>query len=175
MRIRLFLAAPLVLLALAGCSGDDEKPASSGSTAESSTSSTPTSTTVAPGSTTSSSVAPAPAAGIALTGAAVVPGPGDADGSGTVVVRLVPERSEVCYELTARNIDPAIGAQLRRGRTGQVGETVLAFKAPTGGSVSSCAAADAVLVADLQASPGDFHVLVLNETFPKGALRGQLR
>jgi hypothetical protein len=105
-----------------------------------------------------------------------VPGPGDADGSGTIVVRYS-ATNDVCYDLTVKDIDPPTAVQLRRGRAGVAGDVALALKAPAEGSrtVSACTAADAVLLADLQAAPADFHVLVSSETFPKGALRGQLR
>ena len=104
-----------------------------------------------------------------------MPGPGDPDGTGTASVRLVPERNEVCYELAVGKIDPATGAQLRRGRAGQPAETVLTLRSPADGPVSTCAAADAILMADLQAAPADFAIVVTNETYPNGALRGQLR
>lgn len=178
-RARFLLALLLLPVVLAGCSDDDDADADAGadsaSVAEETSSST--STTAASSTSTAEPTTTTPPANgpIVLTGAAVVPGPGDPDGTGRAVVRLVPERNEVCYELSVSRIDPATGAQLRRGRAGQAAESVLTLRSPADGPVTTCAAADAILIADLQAAPADFAVVVTNETYPNGALRGQLR
>jgi hypothetical protein len=173
--MRRHVAAGLFVVALlpAACSSDKEKPASSGDPSASEETTTTgatgsTTTTLAVG-TTSTTVA----AGIALTGAAVVPGPGDPDGSGTATVRVDTDHNEVCVTLTVAKIDPAVRVVLRRAKAGEAGEQVAAMKPPT--STPVCAATDAIVVADLQAAPGDFALVVVNETHPNGALRGQLK
>jgi len=47
-----------------------------------------------------------------LSGTAEVPGPGDPDGSGTASIRLNLGKREVCFELTASNIEPATAAHI---------------------------------------------------------------
>ncbi len=122
---------------------------------------------------------PALAAGTRLTasmtGAEEVPGPGDADGSGTAVIRLNKGKGEVCYELTASGIAPATAAHIHVGPPGIAGPVVVPLAAPTSGSVSACATGvNAELIKAIAKSPGDYYVNVHNAEFPAGAIRAQL-
>ncbi len=111
---------------------------------------------------------------VALTPGAVVRG-GDPDGSGTAVIRLVPERAEVCYDLTVKGIGVATSAHLHRGAANEDGAVVLSFTPPDkSGKASNCAAGDSLLVEELQSAPSRFYVDLHNDDHPMGALRGQL-
>ena len=167
--MRRLLAAGLLAVLLVGCTGDDSPSVGPAST------SPETTTTLEAGSVpATSTTATAGGTTVALTPAAVVGG-GDNDATGTAVIRLVPERAEVCYTLTVRNIDPATQAHIHRGVAGAEGEAVLSLSPPErNGSITSCAAGDSLLLDEMASSPSAFYVDVHNETFPKGALRGQL-
>src|SRR5258706_2493689 len=95
---------------------------------------------------------------VKLTGDAVV-GRGDPDGSGTAVIRLVPERAEVCYDLDVTKISLATQAHLHRGGVGEDGAALLSFTPPDkSGKASNCAAGDSLLLEELQAAPDRFYV-----------------
>ena len=109
----------------------------------------------------------------ALTGEEEVPGPGDPDGSGNAaIVPVSPEA--VCFVLTASGIDPATDAHIHEAPPGEAGPIVLPLTPPTNGASGGCSEAEPTLVSDLQQRPSDFYVNVHNESFPEGAIRGQL-
>lgn len=109
-----------------------------------------------------------------LTGAAEAPGPGDPDGSGTVVLRLNPGQEEICYELSVSNIAPATAAHIHVAPVGVPGPVVVPLVAPTSGSSSACATVDRDLVKAIIQNPELYYVNVHNAEFPAGAVRGQL-
>lgn len=167
-RHRIFAAPVLVAsLALAAC-GSGQDPALD----------------VPEGETTTSSAAPqeSPAAtgpplatfeGIALTGAAEVPGPGDDDGTGFANVFL--QDGELCYDINVLDIAPATAAHIHEGAVGESGPPVVPLDPPTAeGAVDGCAPAEAELLQRMADNPGGFYVNVHNDEFPEGALRGQL-
>ena len=111
-----------------------------------------------------------------LSGAAEVPGPGDPDGSGTAMIRLSLEESEVCFDLTVSNIGPATAAHIHEGAEGVAGEVVVPLDpAPAEGSSSGCISdVDNTLIQNIIENPEQYYVNVHNEEFPDGAIRGQL-
>jgi hypothetical protein len=109
-----------------------------------------------------------------LTGAAEVPGPGDADGSGTFVARVNAGRGEVCYELKVQDIAAASAAHIHEGAEGVAGDIVVPLDAPTSGESDGCATIDRELAMALIRTPENYYVNVHNADFPLGAVRGQL-
>lgn len=109
-----------------------------------------------------------------LTGDAERPGPGDPDGSGTFEITLHPDRGEVCYRLTAQDIQPATAAHIHAGVAGEAGPVVLQLGAPADGSAQGCVAADRDLINAILARPASYYVNVHNAELPAGAVRGQL-
>lgn len=111
-----------------------------------------------------------------LTGAAEVPGPGDPDGSGTAMIRLSLEESEVCFDLAVSNIGPATAAHIHEGAEGVAGEVVVPLDpAPAEGSSSGCISdVNNALIQNIIENPEQYYVNVHNEEFPDGAIRGQL-
>ena len=111
---------------------------------------------------------------ITLTGAAEVPGPGDADGTGTAKITLNPGKSQVCYELTVDKIAPASGAHIHEGAADKAGPPIVTLTPPANGSVKECAPLAQEKIMDIIKNPGNYYVNVHNAEFPKGAIRGQL-
>ena len=68
--------------------------------------------------------------GVTLTGLQEVPGPGDPDGNGTVEVRVDPRSGEICWNLYARQIEPATAAHIHRGPAGTAGPPVVTLTTP---------------------------------------------
>jgi hypothetical protein len=111
---------------------------------------------------------------ISLEGANEVPGPGDADGSGSATIRINPGLGQLCYDLSVSGIAPATAAHVHEAPAGSSGPVVVALQAPSTGSSSSCISIGRELAREISRAPGDYYVNVHNAEFPGGALRGQL-
>ena len=109
-----------------------------------------------------------------LTGAAEVPGPGDADGTGAAAVTNDAATGEVCADLRVENIAAATMAHIHRGATGVSGPVEVTLTPPAAGTSASCAVATPALAAEIVANPAGFYVNVHNAEFANGAVRGQL-
>ena len=113
---------------------------------------------------------------VSMTGIQEVPGPGDPDGNGTVEINVDPRQNQVCWNLYARQIDPATMAHIHRGAEGVAGPVVLALTTPdAAGHSQGCAAVDPALARELAYQGHGFYANVHNEAYPRGAIRGQLR
>src|SRR5262245_18284521 len=77
-----------------------------------------------------------------MTGAAEVPGPGDPDGTGTVLLTLKSGQEEVSFDLTVSNIAPATTAHIHVAAVGTPGPVVVPLSPPTSGHSSGCVSAD---------------------------------
>jgi CHRD domain len=110
-----------------------------------------------------------------LNGSAVLPGPGDPDGSGAATIRLRLGEGRICYELSVAQITlPATIAQITLDPEGPAGTVTVKLAAPgTEGSASGCAAAPRALVAAILAKPSDYFITVQTSDFPNGAVRGR--
>lgn len=110
-----------------------------------------------------------------LTGAAEVPGPGDADGSGNAEVTIVDGVDNVCYEINnVAGISPATAAHIHRGAAGIAGPPVVTLEAPTDGESVGCVQAPEAVADEIEANPAGFYVNVHTADYPNGAIRGQL-
>lgn len=110
-----------------------------------------------------------------MTGAEEVPGPGDADGIGAVVLALRPDTGRVCWAYAVRRVERITAAHIHHAATGVAGPVVVPLgPANRFGTSVGCTTADPALVADIIANPTAYYVNVHNATFPAGALRGQL-
>lgn len=109
-----------------------------------------------------------------LTGSEVVPGPGDPDGSGALVMTANSGQREFCYSLRTDGIDTVTAAHLHRGEAGVNGEGVFTLLLPLDGYSSGCVDdLDRGLIHDVLAHPAMYHVTLHTVAFPDGALRGQ--
>ena len=109
-----------------------------------------------------------------LTGAQVVPGPGDIDASGTAEITVLDKANRVCYEFHLRGIAQPTVVALHRGRAGETGPVVLTFETPRGTSAKGCARPPEAVADALEADPAGHYVLVSTAEFSHGAVRGQL-
>jgi len=113
---------------------------------------------------------------VTMTGIQEVPGPGDADGTGTVEIRVDPHDGQLCWNLYARGIDAATAAHIHRGEAGIAGPVVLMLTTPgADGHSQGCATIDLGLAREIANQGHIFYVNVHNAAFPNGAIRGQLR
>ena len=113
---------------------------------------------------------------VTLTGLQVFPGPGDADGTGTVEIRVEPNNDRLCWNLYARQIDAATGAHIHRGVAGNAGPPVITLTTPdASGRSQGCATVDQALAREMSTRAHQFYLNVHTAAFPEGAIRGQLR
>lgn len=122
---------------------------------------------------------PLPAAfTVPMTGAAEVPGPGDADGSGVAFLLLDEAASEVCFVLSVTNITlPTAAAHIHEGTADVAGPVVVPLDpspGESGASVGCASGVDPALIAAIIANPAGYYVNVHTSDFPAGAVRGQL-
>ena len=109
-----------------------------------------------------------------LSGAAEVPGPGDADGTGTAKITVNPGQRQVCYKLTVANIAPPTAAHIHEAPRTAAGPVVVTLGAPTSGMSSGCVTVTRALALEILKRPADYYVNVHNPAFRAGAVRGQL-
>ena len=117
---------------------------------------------------------PAPRASTAcsatvMTGAAEVPGPGDADGIGAAVITIDTDADRICWLLAVKRIQlPAAAAHIHVGPTTVAGPVVVGLTAPNAFGISfGCtnnANADAIA-----ADPAAYYVNVHTADFPAPA------
>ncbi len=109
-----------------------------------------------------------------LSGAAEVPGPGDADASGKAFVNLDAAGGWVCFSLEFGGVDGTVtGAHIHRGAAGVSGPVVVNLDWPANGT-EGCVKAAPALITEIEGNLGGFYVNIHSTTFPPGAIRGQL-
>jgi hypothetical protein len=111
-----------------------------------------------------------------LTGAAEVPGPGDPDGTGSVVLRLNPGQETICWTIRVADITlPAAAAHIHDGAAGVAGPIDVTLSAPdANGFATGCTLVDRAEILEIIREPDTYYVNVHTSDFPTGALRGQL-
>jgi hypothetical protein len=125
-----------------------------------------------------SSVAPVQAVGPAsrlfsiLSGAHVVPGPGDPDGIGSITIDRGSTSGTLCSSLAVADVGTVTGANVYHGAPGAGGPVVVPLGIST--STACVSGVDPSLLSDLFTNPADYFVEVTTADLPLGALRGQL-
>lgn len=105
-----------------------------------------------------------------LTGAAEVPGPGDADGLGFAVIHI--DGTTLRYTVWTQNIAPATAAHIHTGAAGVAGPPVVTLDHNMLGHGTATLTAD--VANQIRSNPSGFYVNVHTGDFPNGAVRGQL-
>ena len=108
------------------------------------------------------------------TGAAEVPGPGDADGSGMAVF-TGGESGNLNYAAIVQDIDAPNNSHIHRGPSTVAGPVViqLATSYPDNMATGTASVTEALLT-EIVGNPGNFYFNVHNAAFPGGAVRGTL-
>lgn len=111
-----------------------------------------------------------------LTGALVVPGPGDPDGSGAASIELNAEKGELCSTLTLSDISPPTAIHLHQAPQGQTGPVVLELPPPpeVAPPASVCVRVASDLARKLREDPAGYYLEVHTREFSDGAIRGQI-
>jgi hypothetical protein len=111
-----------------------------------------------------------------MTGAQVVPGPGDPDGFGTARLPNNADTGIICWDINTELIDiPLTGSLVHAGAAGQVGVVVLQlFGEVNDPDPNGCRSADPQLLRDLNQNSREFYFEISNFPYPEGAIRGQL-
>jgi hypothetical protein len=111
-----------------------------------------------------------------LTGTAEVPGPGAPDGTGKAMLNVDVTKTQVCYDVSVQKLDHPTAMHIHEGGTGKAGGIVVTLNPPASGDSTSsgCADASVEILGRLVADPGSFYVNVHTDTYPQGAIRGQL-
>ena len=110
-----------------------------------------------------------------LTGIAEVPGPGDADGTGTAEIIVNSGQRQICYKLSVSSIAAATMAHIHEGSPTAAGPVKVSLGAPNAsGTSSGCVTVTRALALEILKRPADYYVNVHNAAFPGGAVRGQL-
>jgi hypothetical protein len=111
---------------------------------------------------------------VALTGNAESPA-GDPVGTGTGEFHLRAGQGQVCYQLVAKNLPPAVAAHIHRGASGVAGPVVVPLATPNASGISrGCASAVRSIVSAILAAPASYYANIHTAEFPAGAIRGQL-
>ena len=101
---------------------------------------------------------------------------GDPDGVGSATVLV--DGTTLCFGITVTNLDAPTAAHIHQERAGVNGPIVVPLTAPTAGApgASSGCIPDVApdLVEEIFTHPEEFYVNVHTQTFPAGAIRGQL-
>lgn len=105
-----------------------------------------------------------------LTGAAVLPGPGDPDGSGTATLWLNQGQGTICWQVTSADVQLPIEPRLYEGTAGTTGGFV-AILFPDG-----CGSFDRALIKAIREDPSGYYIQAndVGGPYPGGAIRGQL-
>ena len=109
-----------------------------------------------------------------LRGAAEAPNPGDPDGQGQASFRINPDKNQICYELSVKNIQEATAAHIHEGAAGKAGKVVVPLDAPKSDSSKGCTDVDQAVIKEIMQNPSNYYVNVHNAEFKGGAVRGQL-
>lgn len=107
---------------------------------------------------------------------------GDPNGRGEVYVFGIDgDPTTLCYVLFVDKIDTATAAYIHRGEAGTNGPVVASLAAPGDGNAADCLTegepgkfADGQTVSEILGDPSSFYVNVHNDSYPGGAIRGQL-
>ena len=110
-----------------------------------------------------------------LSGANEVPGPGDPDGRGRAVVKLLPRFDAVCFRLQWRNIGTPTAGHIHQGAKGVAGDIVVPLFSGQADHVGCVNDVDRGLIRAIRRNPRDYYVNIHTTEFPDGAIRGQLK
>lgn len=108
-----------------------------------------------------------------MDGAQEVPGPGDPDGRGSVLVDLKRAAGQVCVDERYAGIAAPAAMHIHDGDAGVAGPIVVDLSPALSGS-TRCVAAAPATIRQIKLDPAGFYCNLHNSAFSAGAIRGQL-
>lgn len=112
-----------------------------------------------------------------LSGADEAPGPGDPNGKGVATLDVY-DAGLVCYALKVQATGTPTAAHIHEAPAGVAGPVVVDLRIDLAGSqgnrLTYCATAVEEVADEIRANPAGYYVNVHNQTYPGGAIRGQL-
>jgi len=102
-------------------------------------------------------------------------GAGDPDGHGSFTA--IVDGDQLCFGITATNLDQPVAAHIHQARPNRNGPIVVPLTAPTTGdpgASSGCVTVDPAVSAAILKNPHKYYANVHTAAFPGGAMRGQL-
>ena len=112
---------------------------------------------------------------VTLSGAQVVPGPGDANATGRATLTLNQGQGEICYTIQVNNASAApTGASIYSGKSGATGALAVNLNAAfdaNGYSKGCVTGLSKSLIMGIRQKPADYYLEVAT---PDGGVRGQL-
>jgi hypothetical protein len=115
----------------------------------------------------------APRAVATLTGAREVPGPGDPNGRGHVVITFKRAAGKVCATASWKRIGKPLAAHIHKGGPRVAGDVVVDLSsAVTGGA--HCVSAPRPTIKRIAAHMKRYYFNIHTRAYPAGAIRGQL-
>src|SRR4051794_1746427 len=115
----------------------------------------------------------APVAVATLTGAKEVPGPGDPNGRGSVVITFKKAAGKVCANATWKRIGTPLAAHIHKGGPRVSGDVVVDLSsAVTGGA--HCVSAPRATIRRINTHLKRYYFNIHTGAFQAGAIRGQL-
>jgi hypothetical protein len=117
-----------------------------------------------------------------LTGEKEVPGPGDANATGSALVRTNWQKGKVCFGLLWRGLGPVVAAHIHVGGADVAGDVkvpLFQLNEPLPRhirAISGCVRnVPKKLIGRINRGPKGYYVNVHTTGYPDGAIRGQLR
>jgi Cu/Zn superoxide dismutase len=108
-----------------------------------------------------------------LNGANAKPAPADPKATGTAKVTV--KDTQVCYELSVKDLTAPTMAHIHKGGPNDAGPVAVPLSPPdASGKSQGCVDADAAVAKDIAANPGGYYVNVHSAQYKAGAIRGQL-
>ncbi len=109
-----------------------------------------------------------------LNGAREVPGPGDPNGKGHVVIRVNRAAHKVCANARWSRIGTPLAAHIHRGGPRVSGPVVIDLSTAVTGGRHCKGHISGKLIRRLKRHPGNFYFNIHTQAYQAGAIRGQL-
>lgn len=110
-----------------------------------------------------------------LNGSSEVPA-GDPNGRGSGRITLNAAKGRVCYDVTLSKVGAVAAGHLHKGAKGKAGPiTVSLFATPTKRPKGCVNGVSKSLIRDIARNPRSYYLNLHNQSYPAGAVRGQLR
>lgn len=111
-----------------------------------------------------------------MNGNKVVPGPGDANGSGRAELVLKQKQRQICFSVGYNRVSTPVSGEIHRGSSGETGpKKAELFENTNADPATGCSQETARQVRRIRQHPRKFYIQLENNQFPNGAIRGQLR